>query len=270
MISSFQGIEPFYQFYKPQTIAKPLATNSKKGFVSKGEDVLKSAYEKAEVKKEIFEPIKPDKNYEKHFILPNSRILLIGPSGAGKSSWLVHFLERKNEGFTNIFIFSASTTDQPIYNSMKKQNPKNVFLINDVNEIPPLASFENDKHNEKLIIFDDINALKPKELKEIEKYFIASRKYGFTSIVMAQNYVSVPKLISRNCDYIVMFRMNDNITIANIIRNHNLENVDNKVIKDMYLYATEKPQNFFMLDLNRNSTKERRFRKNFLEFLKPT
>ena len=46
-----------------------------------------------------------------------------------------------------------------------------------------------------------------------------------------------------------MFRLNDNISVNNIIRNHNTDNVDKDTFKKLYLDATSEPLNFFMLDL---------------------
>jgi ABC-type transporter Mla maintaining outer membrane lipid asymmetry ATPase subunit MlaF len=51
---------------------------------------------------------KIDKEFKNHLILPNSRIALIGGSGVGKTNVLLEFLHRKNGGFYEIIIFTAS------------------------------------------------------------------------------------------------------------------------------------------------------------------
>ena len=83
---------------------------------------------------------------------------------------------------------------------------------------------------------------------------------------MAQDYVSVPKIIIRNINYFILFRINDNVSINNIIRNHNIGDIDPKIIKRAYNICTETPPNFFMIDLKTSDMNER-FRKNFLGFL---
>ncbi len=83
---------------------------------------------------------------------------------------------------------------------------------------------------------------------------------------MAQNYSSVPKVIVRNINYFILFKLNDNISLNNIIRNHNISDVDPSIIKSTCNLCTQPPPSFFMIDLKTINKKER-FRKNFSEFL---
>ena len=43
-------------------------------------------------KKNKEEQIKPDANFNKHYILPCSMVCMIGPTGCGKSTVLIDFL----------------------------------------------------------------------------------------------------------------------------------------------------------------------------------
>ncbi len=61
----------------------------------------------------------------------------------------------------------------------------------------------------KSIVFDDFVDLSKKEMKKLFDYAIASRKFGFTCAFISQSYTSVPKIISRNCNYLFIFRLND-------------------------------------------------------------
>ena len=74
---------------------------------------------------------------------------------------------------------------------------------------------------------------------------------------MAQDYKSVPKLI---------FRINDNVSINNIIRNHNINNIDKDALKEIYLDATEIPLNFLTLDFKTNDERYK-IRRNFNEII---
>jgi hypothetical protein len=58
--------------------------------------------------------------------------------------------------------------------------------------------------------------------------------------------------------------LNDNISIDNIIRNHNIDNLDKDDIKNFYDHCTSEPMNFMMMDLRGEGVK--RLRKNWLEF----
>jgi len=206
--------------------------------------------------------LKLDKNYKQHHIQPNSMILCIGGTGSGKTNSLVDFISKKNNSFYKMIIFSGSSTDEPLYNFLKEKIPS-LELYNDINELPALSEHDNeDKNQEKLIVFDDFINLPKKNMTKINEYLTAGRKSGFTCWLMAQNYVSVPKIITRNCHYFIVFRLNDNVSINNIIKNHNINNVDKDRFKCMYINATDKPQNFFMVDLK---TKATHLRHNFTD-----
>jgi hypothetical protein len=84
--------------------------------------------------------------------------------------------------------------------------------------------------------------------------------------MMAQDYKSVPKLIVRNVNYIILFRINDNVSINNIIRNHNINNIDKDALKEIYLDATEIPLNFLTLDFKTNDERYK-IRRNFTEII---
>ena len=157
----------------------------------------------------------------------------------------------------------ASTTDEPLYNLLEENG---VTLYNDIELLPELSEFEDDKEGKKLIIFDDFINLKNKDMIKINKYLISGRKFGFTCWLMAQNYSSVPKVIVRNIQYFMLLKINDTISLNNIIRNHNISDVDPIIIKSAYNLCVQEPMNFFMIDLKTINKKER-FRKNFLEFL---
>ncbi len=205
---------------------------------------------------------KVDKNFKQHYILPNSMICLIGGSGSGKTNAILNWLSKVPDKFYQIIIFNANSTDEPLYNLLKEKIPE-IENYSDIDELPDLKSFEQDKKHEKLLIVDDFINLPSKSMKKILDYLIAGRKSGFTVMCQSQNYTSIPKVILRNIHYFILFRLNDNISINNIIRNHNLENIDKNVFKKLYLYSTAESLNFFMVDLR--GKKETRLRKNFTQ-----
>jgi len=205
-----------------------------------------------------------DDNFEKHYILPCSRIICVGASGTGKTTAFMELLKRKNNSFTQIIIYSGSGVDEPLYDYLKTRIPE-TQLINDINDLPELESFDREK--EKIIVFDDWVVLPKNQIKKIEKYFIASRKYGFTVFCMAQTYTSIPKIISRNAEYLFIFKQNDNISINTIIKNHSLEGINSAKFKEYYNCATKEKGNFLLIDM-KTSDKKLKLRRNFLDFFK--
>jgi hypothetical protein len=116
-----------------------------------------------------------------------------------------------------------------------------IELINDIDEVPDLEEFDDrDKDKPKLIVFDDFLNLPKKD-----KYLVSSRKFGFSVWIMSQDYTSVSKLLVRNINYFTLFKINDNISLNNIIRNHNIVDVDSSIIKSSCNLCTQTFGNFF-------------------------
>ena len=204
------------------------------------------------------------KTWDKHHMFNKCHTLCLGGTGSGKSNSLINYISRSSGEFYTIIVCSFSTTDEPLYNLLEENG---ATLYNDIDEVPELIEYDDDeKKNPKLIVFDDFINVENKKLKKIYNYLISGRKFGFTCWLMAQNYSSVPKVIVRNINYFIMFKLNDNISLNNIIRNHNISDVDPSIIKSACNLCTQEPPNFFMIDLKTINEKER-FRKNFLEFL---
>lgn len=205
-----------------------------------------------------------DKHYKNHMILPNSRIALIGGSGTGKTQFLLNFLDRVGPKFYEIYIYTTDT-EEKLLTLLKSKIPEAV-ITNNIDDIPPISEFSEDKKNEKLVVFDDFITLNNKQMKKLEDYAIAGRKYGFTSIYMAQNYRQIPKNITRNLNYIVLFKLNDNTTLRSILFNHNIHDISKEKLKQFYNTATMNKFNFLLLDLN-SENKQIAYRHNFLNIL---
>ena len=142
-------------------------------------DKIINFYEK--LPKHLKSETKLDKHFNKHYILPNSMICIIGGSGAGKTNSILNWLSRCQDKFYDIIIFNANSTNEPLYNLLKEKIPE-IQEYSDVNELPDLKSFEEDKTHEKLLIVDDFINLPKKDMKKILDYLIAGRKSAFTVI----------------------------------------------------------------------------------------
>lgn len=212
--------------------------------------------------KDMKNDTKRDKHFKNHYIEPCSMILAIGGTGSGKSLGLLNLLQRKNDSFCRVVIFSGSSTNEPAYNLIREKMPDSEFY-EDINELPALND-DDDTEHEKLIVFDDFINMKKKDFQKIKDYLISGRKKKWTVYLNAQNYVDVPKTITRNIHYFLIFKQNDNATINNMLKNHNVDDVDKDDFKEMYHIATEEKPNFFMVDIKGGS-----LRKNFTEFYKP-
>ena len=191
---------------------------------------------------------------------------MIGGSGTGKSNAVLNFIERSSGSFSKIIICSFSTTDEPLYNYLQSKIP-DVELINNIDDVPAVQEFDDkNKNKQKLIVFDDFVNLTKKEMQKLFDYAISSRKFGFTCIFISQSYTSVPKIISRNCNYIMIFKINDKVSIKRIIDNHGLVNTYKpEQIERMYHYSTSMPLGFLTIDL-KTQDESKRLRSGFTSF----
>jgi len=205
------------------------------------------------------------KTWKKTHMFNKCHTLCLGGTGSGKSNALINYISRSSGEFYKIIVCSFSTTDEPLYNMLEETGK--IELINDIDEVPDLEEFDDkDKNKPKLIVFDDFLNVEKKKMKKIHKYLISSRKFGFSVWLMSQDYTSVPKVLVRNINYFILFKINDNISLNNIIRNHNIADVDSSIIKSSCNLCTQTFGNFFMIDMKTGDMGER-FRHNFLDFL---
>jgi hypothetical protein len=205
------------------------------------------------------------KTWKKTHMFNKCHTLCLGGTGSGKSNALINYISRSSGEFYKIIVCSFSTTDEPLYNMLEETGK--IELINDIEEVPSLEEFDNrHKDKPKLIVFDDFINLQKKDMKKINKYLIAGRKFGFSVWLMSQDYTSVPKVLVRNINYFILFKINDNISLNNIIRNHNIADVDSSIIKSSCNLCTQTFGNFFMIDM-KTTNLDQRFRHNFLGFL---
>ena len=144
------------------------------------------------------------KNWNKHHIMHNSMILAIGGTGTGKTNALLNYINRSIGEFHKIIVFSASTTDEPLYNLLEENG---VTLYNDIDELPELSEFEDDKEHRRcfggvhlfmILIFNKIErklcyeityilrgiiSIKILSIAEIEKFFCGKENTSVSSIL---------------------------------------------------------------------------------------
>jgi len=229
-------------------------------------DKIKNWYSLCE-KDGLANKIKLDKNFNRHYIKPCQMIGVIGQTGSGKTTAVVEFLSRKNNSFYKVYYYTGSTGDEPLLRLLQ-QNMDGIEVIDKPEDLPELTDMnEEDKQTEKLFVFDDFQNADKKTMKKIEKWSCSARKYGFTCFFLAQNHSQIPLQIRRNIHIWMLFKLNDNNTLNNILRTHNITDIPKEIVKKMYNYATKEKGNFFTISLNDEPI--HMFRKNFIEFLNP-
>ena len=201
-----------------------------------------------------------DKLYDKTFnnhLIANKNVLmaLVGPSGSGKTNTILEFLKRTvYKGylpFYQIIYFTASTADEVLLNNLKKMLGEDLILIDNIEQLPTLEQFKDDKEKskKKIIIFDDINNLPKKKLDSLNNFFNSGRKFFTHIICLSQNYTSIPNQIRRNCNYYLLYKANENNTINYMLKNHNMYNLDKDKLRKLYEESTKEKGSFLKFDL---------------------
>jgi energy-coupling factor transporter ATP-binding protein EcfA2 len=208
--------------------------------------------------------VKEDKTFKNHHIKRNMMIALVGPTGCGKSTILCELLYRKSGQFSRVVIFTGSTSDEPLLNGLQKCMD-GIEILDDAEQLPNLDEEEADIESEKLMVFDDFINMKPKELKQIQKWFNSSRKYGWTCMALAQDLTSIPMQIRRNIMIWMIFRLRDAKTVTHLLSVTNVNDVPIEKLKDAFLKSTETPKNFFKIDMTENG--KFRYSHNFIDFI---
>jgi len=199
-------------------------------------------------------------HFDIHHIKVPFRMIIAGNSGSGKTQTLLNLLYNMPDTFENIFI-TTKNKDEPLYNYLEeKLGKKGLKITEGLESLPDLDKL--DKETQSLIILDDLVNEPAKQQKPICDYFIRARKKNCSLIYITQSFYQVPKLIRDNINYLILKQVSSMKNLTMIAREYSL-GIDKKQLKQIYDKATEKKQDFLLIDLE--GEKDERFRKNFDE-----
>lgn len=198
-----------------------------------------------------------------------ARILCLGPSGSGKTNITMNIL--KLVGIFDQVVLCAKDLEEKLYvhlsetfQLIEKKLKKRMFLaIDNIQDLPDIDEFDPKMNH--LLIIDDMICENKKLLAKVEEFWIRGRKKGITMMFLSQDYVSTPKLIRRNSNYIIIKKLNTLRDLKLILSDFQL-GVSREQLLQLYNKAVSGDfTNFFMIDVNANEVKWR-FRKNFAPF----
>jgi hypothetical protein len=101
-----------------------------------------------------------------------------------------------------------------------------------------------------------------KQQRPVADFFIRARKKNASIIYISQSFYAVPKLIRDNINYLIIKQVSSMKNLTMICRECSL-GIDKKQLKKIYDDATQRKQDFLLIDLE--GDKDERFRKNFDE-----
>jgi uncharacterized membrane protein YsdA (DUF1294 family) len=228
---------------------------------SKG-DNIQNFYESKEIKKYIKSYHNP--KFKDTQITVPSRMGVIAASGGGKTQFLLNFVAKSSDTFGKIIVVYKAS--EPLYEYLRdKIGSKNIDFYTSLAQLPAPNNLDmGDK--QVLLVFDDQNAVK--DQSKIEEYFLRGRKVagGITCLYLAQNYFSIPTLVRRQFNYVIILKMSGSKDLKQIIQNYSLGLDANEIIA-LYKDATKERFHFLKIDTETRS-ENKRFSKDFTGFYK--
>ena len=193
-----------------------------------------------------------------------ARIGVIAPSGTGKTQWLLNYIHKCQNTFGHIII--VYKVSEPLYEFLRdKIGSKNITFYTKLTDLPNPIDL-NMGNKQILLVFDDQVA--EKNQNKIEEYFIRGRKIGggITMCYLSQSFFSIPTLIRRQFNYVIILKLSGKRDLNLILSNYAL-GIDVDQIIDLYKNATKDKFNFLKIGIE-NRDDNRKFSHNFIDFYK--
>jgi hypothetical protein len=202
-----------------------------------------------------------------------ARLLICAPSGAGKTSVMRNIID--GIGIWDKIVLWAKDLEEPLWKDFiercqkieKKYKTTILLAISEGKDLPSVDDWNPKEHN--LLLCDDLIAEDPKSLALLKPYWLRGRKKEISMAFLSQGYFDVPKLVRKNCQYLILKKIENPMDLKRILRERALD-VTVSQLMAMYKYAIEDSPTaqkhpklaFFMID---SDTKEKalQFRANF-------
>jgi hypothetical protein len=199
-----------------------------------------------------------------------ARILLCGPSGQGKTNIILNIMKAVNKWHHVILV--AKNLDEPLYahviekyRALEKKHKVNMLLaITDLKDLPDIDKDFPEKPTENtLVIFDDLICESAKDLKLLDPWFTRGRKKEVTMAFLSQGFFDIPKLIRKNCNYVILKKISNPKDLGRILKEYSLD-CTLPEMRQMYDYAMrgDPHLSFFMIDMA-TKKQELKYRANF-------
>ncbi len=212
--------------------------------MSKVADTITNFYEHKDLKKLLTKYHNPGYTQTRMEIL--ARIGVIAPSGTGKTNWLLQYISKCPDTFFHIYV--VYKTSEPLYEFLKdKIGGKNITFFTKLADLPNPNDL-NMGNKQVLLIFDD--QVVEKNQQKIEEYFLRGRKVGggITMMYLSQIFYSIPTLIRRQFNYVIILKLSGAKDLKAIITNYSLGLDANEIVK-LCKEATRDKFNFFKVSL---------------------
>lgn len=224
---------------------------------------IENFYKKSGMSKYLVSQDNPNKHIHNLNVLP-FRMIVVAPSGSGKTNFILNMLQKfsAGKGTFNTITIITKNKQEPLYEWLEDKTKKTIKIVEGISNIPKLDSFNKDDSH--IVIFDDM--VLEKEQKQMSEFYIRGRKKGISVCYLSQSFFKIPKVIRSNCNYFVILKLSGKRDLNLILSEFELGITKQQLI-DMYDFATKEKFNVLLIDVE--APIEKRFRKNFLEYINP-
>lgn len=224
---------------------------------------IENFYKKSGMSKYLMKQDNPNLHLHNLSVLP-FRMVVVAPSGSGKTNFILNMLQKfsSGKGTFNTITIITKNKQEPLYEWLEDKTKKTVNILEGIENIPKLDSFN--KEDQHMVIFDDL--VLEKDQKKMNEFYIRGRKKGVSVCYLSQSFYKIPKVIRTNCNYFVILKLSGKRDLNLILSEFEL-GVSKQELLRMYEYATKEKFNVLLIDVE--APKEKRFRKNFLEYIQP-
>jgi len=170
------------------------------------------------------------KNYSKIHIDVPCRMLICGSSGSGKTNTLLNIIHAMNAWDRVLLV--ARQPDQPLYKFLKDTLGNLMRVMETMGEFPPLEEF-NPKE-QTLVVFDDLLCEDNKTQKRIAEIFVRGRHRGLSPVYLTQSYFQTFGLIRKNCDILIILKINTVRDLNNIVKEYSLSETSGDELMKLY------------------------------------
>ncbi len=202
------------------------------------------------------DPTKLHDSYKETLIPIPCRMIICGPAGSMKTNFVFNFIKKMN-CFDDFYLF-AKNLNQPLYDAWTKKVKKaeekeGIHILHTsttLKNLPPLESFN--QNNRHLVIIDDfITDLKKNPI--VSEYYVRSRPWNVSPIVIVQSYYEVPTIIRQSADIVVFTKLLNNKNVR-MISKEIANDITPEALHDLIKRCTQKKGDVLIINQNDDIT----------------
>lgn len=177
------------------------------------------------------------------------RMIVLGPSYSGKNNLCMFILKHSPHVFAHLTII-ARNPQQELYEYLRDKlegfitfaDPSSPPSVDQV-RVTPMSS-----NKPELVIIDDYSNDKLLQKNIFSHYMTRGRHFKISTIFLSHSYFATDKMIRLNSEYVAILKANSKRDLVMVVKDFNIEGVDERSIVHYYNKATERKGQMLLVD----------------------